>query len=100
MAKTYNNHKNDKVSIQVASSTKDQYLKEVSNIHRQSYSFFIKTQSLPNKTFTFSISEHLSIGEHILTSLDIYKIHLNSFDNDIINHRYLNSSLITAIKFV
>ena len=34
MAKTYNNHKNDKVSIQAASSTKDQHLKEVSNIHR------------------------------------------------------------------
>lgn len=75
MAKTYNNHKNDKVSIQAASSTKDQHIKEVRNIHRLSYSFFIKTQSLPNKAFTFSISEHLSIGEHILTSLDIYNIY-------------------------
>lgn len=34
MAKTYNNHKNDKVSIQAASSTKDQHIKEVRNIHR------------------------------------------------------------------
>ena len=34
MAKTYNNHKNDKVSIQAASSTKDQHIKEVRHIHR------------------------------------------------------------------